>query len=124
MAVKARISVQSAKAKGRNLQKWARDKILEMFPVLEPDDVRSTSMGAGGEDIQLSPAARREIPISVECKANKSIAVYKFYDQAVENCPPGMMPVVVMRADRRRPMAMMDADRFFEMMRDLRNGQR
>ena len=56
---------QSAKAKGRNLQKWVRDLLLENFPTLEADDVRSTSMGAGGEDVQLSPAARKLFKFSV-----------------------------------------------------------
>jgi hypothetical protein len=118
---KKRISVSSAKAKGRNLQQWTRDQILKNFPSLEKDDVKSTSMGAGGEDVQLSPAARREIPISVECKANKLIATYKFYDQAKENCPAGMEPVVVMKADRRSPLVVLDAVAYFELMRRLKN---
>ena len=39
------IKPQSAKAKGRRHQQWVRDKILALFPKLEPDDVRSTGMG-------------------------------------------------------------------------------
>jgi hypothetical protein len=118
---KKRISVSSAKAKGRNLQQWTRDQILKNFPSLEKDDVKSTSMGAGGEDVQLSPAARREIPISVECKSYRLIAAYKFYDQAKENCPSGMEPVVVMKADRRSPLVVLDAVAYFELMRRLKN---
>jgi len=38
----------SGKAKARKLQQMVRDKILEAFPMLEPDDCKSTSMGAGG----------------------------------------------------------------------------
>lgn len=38
------ITTQAAKAKGRNLQKLIRDKILALFPQLEADDVKSTSM--------------------------------------------------------------------------------
>ena len=51
---------RTAKAKGRLGQNEIRDKILETFPDLEPDDVRSTTMGDTGEDIQLSPAARKK----------------------------------------------------------------
>ena len=72
----------SAKNKGRLLQQWVRDQILSRFPSLTIDDVRSTSMGAGGEDIQLSKAARDLFPYTVECKSNARIAVYKFYEQA------------------------------------------
>ena len=46
------MKTSSAKAKGRNLQKWVRDIILESFPGLEPDDVRSITMGDSGEDMQ------------------------------------------------------------------------
>ena len=56
---------RAAKAKGRLGQNEIRDKILETFPELEPDDVKSTTMGDSGEDIQLSPAARRRIPITI-----------------------------------------------------------
>ena len=59
---------RTAKAKGRLGQNEIRDKILETFPDLEPDDVRSTTMGDTGEDIQLSPAARKKIPIKIRIK--------------------------------------------------------
>jgi len=109
-----RISVQSAKAKGRNLQKWTRDKLLEFSDGLEPDDVKSTSMGAGGEDVQLSPAARRQWPISIECKAKKAFAFYKDYDQAKANCPDGAEPILVCKGDRKKPMVIVDAEYFFK----------
>jgi len=63
---------QSAKAKGRVFQQDIRDLILKTYPQLENDDVKSTSMGAGGEDVQLSPAARKILPIQIECKRVKS----------------------------------------------------
>ena len=52
-------TASSSKAKGRLGQQEVRDKILKTFPELEPDDVRSTAMGQSGEDIQLSPRARK-----------------------------------------------------------------
>ena len=41
---------QSAKAKGRNLQKWTRERLIEELDI-HPEDIKSTSMGAGGEDV-------------------------------------------------------------------------
>ena len=76
---------QSAKAKGRKFQQEVRDMILERFPDLTKDDVRSTSMGAQGEDIQLSAAARRLLPIQIECKSKSKSAVHTMYDQAIEH---------------------------------------
>ena len=42
---------RSAKNKGKRLQNKVRDLILEKFNQLEPDDVRSVTMGYIGEDI-------------------------------------------------------------------------
>ena len=56
---------RNAKAKGRLGQQEVRDKLLETFPDLEPDDIKSTIMGDSGEDIQLSPAARKIIPLTI-----------------------------------------------------------
>ena len=72
-------------------------------------------MGCGGEDIQLSPAARHLFPYSIECKAFKSFAIYKVMDQASENCPKGAEPVAIIKADRQKPLAVMDADHFFKL---------
>lgn len=110
------IKPSSAKAKGRRHQQWVRDQILALFPKLEPDDVRSTSMGAGGEDILLSSAARKLFPYSVECKALKSIGVYKFMEQAEANCPSKAEPIAIIKADRQKPLAVIDAEHFFKLI--------
>lgn len=102
----------SAKAKGRTFQQWVRDLLLQYAPSLERDDVRSTSMGAGGEDIQLSPAARKVYPISVECKSRASYAFYKDYDQAVTNSPKDVEPILFCKANHRKPVAIVDAEWF------------
>ena len=59
---------RSSKAKGRRLQNALRDILRETFPILEDDDIKSQTMGMTGEDIVLSPAAKKEIPYSFECK--------------------------------------------------------
>tara|TARA_R110002153_G_scaffold175030_2_gene328339 strand:- start:943 stop:1287 length:345 start_codon:yes stop_codon:yes gene_type:complete len=110
------IKTSSAKAKGRKHQQWVRDQILAVYPQLESDDVRSTSMGAGGEDVQLSPAARKLFPYSVECKAHKTFAIYTVMDQAETNCPKNIQPMAVIKADRRRPLVVLDAEYFFGIM--------
>ena len=109
------MKTQSAKAKGRRLQQWVRDQLIEKLEV-HPEDIESRSMGAGGEDVQLSPAARKLFPYSVECKALKSISVYKFMEQAEANCPPKAEPIAIIKADRRKPLAVMDAEHFFNLI--------
>jgi len=107
---------QSAKAKGRNLQKWMRDLILENFTDLEPDDVRSTSMGAGGEDLQLSPAARRLFPYSVEAKNCERLNVWGAYEQAAANSGKHE-PLLVMKKNRKKPLVVLDAEAFIELVK-------
>lgn len=107
---------QSAKAKGRNLQKWVRDLILETWTDLEPDDVRSTSMGAGGEDLLLSPAARRKFGFSVECKNVEKLNVWSAYEQAEANCG-NHEPLLVMKKNRKKPLVVMDAEAFLELVK-------
>ena len=105
----------SAKNKGRTLQKLVRDKILDTFPELEPDDCKSTSMGAGGEDIQLSPAARKLFPFSVEAKSRASIGVYAWYQQAKTNAPKNTEPLLVIKQNHSKPLVVIDLDAFMEL---------
>ena len=108
------MKTQSAKAKGRRLQQFVRDLILHHHPSLEEDDVRSTAMGQGGEDIQLSPSARKLVPLSIECKSRANYAFYKDLDQATANCPKGSQPVLIAKANHRDPVVIVDAQFFFE----------
>ena len=101
----------SAKAKGRGFQQWVRDMLLEQYSQLEPDDVRSTSMGCGGEDIQLSPAARRLFPFSVECKAQEKLNVYEAYAQACANSGDHE-PILFMKKNHKKPLVVVDAEWF------------
>jgi hypothetical protein len=110
------IKTSSAKAKGRKLQQWVVDKLYDLFPLLEDGDIKSTSMGANGEDVQMSPAARKMIPLSIECKARGSVAVYGWLDQAQTNCPKGSQPILVVKQDRAKPLVVVDAEYFFNLI--------
>lgn len=112
---KRKINVASAKAKGRRLQQYVRDAILSRWTDLEPDDVKSTPMGVGGEDVQLSPLARRQVKLSIECKARKTIPVYGWYSQAKENAPKGTEPILVIKQDRKKPLAVVDFDHYLNL---------
>ena len=70
-------------------------------------------MGAGGEDVQLSPAARSLVPLSIECKNLASMVFYKWMDQAFVNAPKGTEPIVVAKANHRKPVVIVDAEYFF-----------
>lgn len=107
----------SSKAKGRKLQQWVRDTILYIFPSLTTDDVRSTSMGAGGEDVQLSPAARHLIPYQIECKNKSRSQIHTYYQQAKEH--GDHQPLVIVKMDRAETLAIVEAEHFFKLLERL-----
>ena len=118
------MKTSSAKAKGRKLQQDVRDKITTLLKPwgIVAEDVKSTSMGAGGEDVQLSPFARSFLPISIECKRNKSFAVYKMYDQAVAN-GEDYEPVLVIRGDHKKPLVVVDLDHYLFLQGEKLQGE-
>jgi hypothetical protein len=105
----------SAKNKGRQLQQWVANLIKSKFN-LEDADVRSTSMGASGEDILFSPVAARRVGLSVECKSRDRIAVYGFYEQAKTNTPAEREAVCVVKQNRSSPLVVVDAEYFFDIL--------
>lgn len=107
---------QSAKAKGRRLQQMVRDSILSRFPVLTQDDVRSTSMGAGGEDVQLSSQARRLFPYSIEAKNQERLNVWASLDQAKSNAPVGCTPLLVMKRNNDPIRVVLPWDTFLDLV--------
>ena len=109
---------QSAKAKGRNLQKYVVELILRLFPSLLPDDVTSRSMGAGGEDVLLSPMARRLLPISIECKNRASFAIYKDYEQCTANSGCNE-PVLIIKGNRKKPLVVVDLEHYLKLLKSL-----
>lgn len=74
-------------------------------------------MGENGEDIRLSPAARRLFNYSVECKARAKTAVQTDYEQAKRNAPAGAVPLVVSKADRKEPLVTMAWTDFERLIR-------
>lgn len=112
------MKTSSAKAKGRNLQKYVVSHILTMFDSLVGDDVTSRSMGAGGEDILLSPAARKLLPISIECKNRASFAIYKDYEQAKDNSK-SYEPILIVKGNRQKPLAIVDLDHYLRLLYEI-----
>jgi len=110
------MKTQSAKAKGRNLQKWVVSKLIETFDI-HPEDIKSCSMGAGGEDVVMARAAREKFPFSVECKNVEKLNVWDAYEQAKANSS-GYEPIVVMKKNHKKPLVVLDAEHFISMVKD------
>ena len=108
---------RSAKNKGKRLQNKIRDLILEKFDSLEPDDVRSITMGDSGEDILLSPAARRLFPFSVECKNQEKLNIWSALEQAEENSG-NHTPLVIFKRNRTKTYAVLEFDKLLKLLNE------
>ena len=107
---------RSAKNKGKRLQNTVRDVLLETFNTLEPDDIKSAIMGDSGEDIQLSPAARKLIPYSIECKNQEKLNIWSSLEQAESNGEKGT-PVLVFKRNRSKTYAVIEFKEFVDLIK-------
>ena len=108
---------RSSKAKGRRLQNKFRDLLREAFPKLEEDDIKSQTMGMPGEDIVLSPAARKEIPYSFECKNVERLNVWDSLEQAETNAD-NRCPVLVFTRNRKGIYATIPLDILIKLIKE------
>lgn len=71
-------------------------------------------MGVTGEDIQLSPAARKVFPYQVEAKNKATSQVHTYYDQARTHGK--YEPLVIVKKDRDIPLAIVSLDHFLKLV--------
>ena len=113
------MSTKSAKAKGRRLQNLTRDLLRDAFSSLEEDDIKSQTMGMPGEDIVLSPAARKIIKYSFECKNKERLDLWKSLEQAEENSED-RTPVLVIKRNRSKTYAVIEIDHFIDLIKEIK----
>lgn len=110
------MKTSSAKAKGRRLQKWFADKLVEHLEV-DSEDLESRPMGSQGEDIIMGKETRQIFPYSVECKNQESVNVWKSYEQATDNCK-GYEPLLVIKRNNHKPLVVLDAEFFLQLHKE------
>ena len=115
-------SPRSSKAKGRKLQNMVRDALRDAFPALEEDDIKSQTMGMTGEDIILSPAARKQIPFSFECKNVEKLQFWQSISQCEDNCKEDLSPVIIVKKNRREPYACLPIETFIKLIKVMNEG--
>ena len=107
---------RSGKAKGRRLQNKVRDVLIEHFSdKLEPDDIKVAIMGESGEDIKLSPAARKLIPYSFECKNQEKLSIWSSLEQAAENSGD-YPPVLIFKRNRSKTYVTIELEEFIKLI--------
>jgi hypothetical protein len=110
------MKTSSAKQKGRKLQQWMRDLLIKKLDI-HPEDLESRSMGSQGEDLIMARAAREKFPLSIECKNQESVNVWKSYEQAAQNSGE-YEPVVVIKRNQSKPLVVIDAEYFVSMFKE------
>ena len=90
------MKISSAKKKGRRILLELREAILRAFPELCFEDIVIMPTSVGGDDLKLSPAARRVFPFSVEGKNKENLGIFAAIEQAKSNAN-GRPPAVVFR---------------------------
>jgi hypothetical protein len=119
IAKKKRISVQSAKAKGRRLQKYVAEKLSEITGIPHGKDclIQSREMGQSGTDVKLIGDALDKIPLSIECKYCEAWSVNSWIEQAKANQLPDTDWVLCAKRNHNDPVVIIDAKVFFKILK-------
>jgi hypothetical protein len=73
-------------------------------------------MGAGGEDVTLSPKAQEFFPFTVECKAQEGFT--KLYNAYMQACSNGKnIPIVVIKSNKKVPLVTLSLTEFMTLAR-------
>jgi hypothetical protein len=85
---------------------------------IDPEDIESRSMGAGGEDLIMSKAARSKFPFSIECKNQEKLNIWSAWEQANNN--RGIYePLVVIKRNGTTPLVVLDANVFLDYVKGI-----
>lgn len=124
--MKKKIKVSSAKAKGRELQKWVANKISEITGIKCGKDelIESREMGQSGVDIKLIGTVRQLFPFSVECKRCERINLSQFIEQAKANQKENTDWLLVTRRSKEKAVVSIDAEIFFKLYGRIINDNR
>ena len=116
--MKKRISVHSAKAKGRRLQQWVMRKISELtgIPCGKDELIASREMGQSGTDVRLIGKAQKMFPFSVECKYQETWSIPAWIKQAKENRKSGTNWLLFVKKNQHEEIVVLDANVFFDLL--------
>ena len=93
---------------------------------VETNDIESQVMGMTGEDIVLSPLARKIIPYSFECKNQERLNIWSALHQTKKNSD-GRVPVLVFTKNREDIYVSITLTDFIDLIErkpDVKNSRR
>lgn len=122
------MTVKAKKQKGRKLQQDTCAAFLTVGSKrgLLKDDIKSTSMGVAGRDVQFSPAAVAALgDWAVECKRQEALnvtSVFWQHWQKYKKATPQAVPVLVHRKSHTAPLITMTLEDFVTLLDRSING--
>ena len=131
------VTTRSCKAKGRRLQQYVAKELLKTYNKrnvfysdyaidngllwgmvkFEPDDIKSTTMGISGTDVQLSPLAKGIIPFDIECKNQEKWNIPNWWTQCTQNTGKGRSPLLIVSKNRSEKLAILKLEDLFNMIK-------
>jgi hypothetical protein len=110
------MKTKSAKAKGRSACKDLQQLLLGVLPTLTTDDIRVTSSGANGPDLQLSTAAKARLPFSFEVKKQERLNIWDAILQCKKNSTTWEPGVLVFTRNHHSMYAAMELETFLKFV--------
>ena len=108
---------RSRKSKGFGFQREVVELLREHFKdELETDDIKSTSSGVSGVDIQLSPLAQKRFPFACELKRCEKVSLRQWWKQAQANSTEKLKPLVITKQNREEALVVISLQDFLELL--------
>lgn len=117
---KNKITIKSAKAKGRRLQNWTAEKISEItnYEFGKDKPIEARPMGQSGTDIRLESYVYNLFPFYVECKFQEHWNIPEWIEQAKKNSQNENW-LLICKKSRMKPIAILDAELFFDIYKEI-----
>ena len=114
----AKITVASAKGKGRGFQQWVAKQISKITGCEygKDLDIESRQMGGSGVDVILRGEAKKLFPFAVECKRQEKKSIpFSWVEQAKANVGDFKTWLLFCRRSNEKAIVIMDAEEFFKL---------
>jgi len=96
--------------------RWERDVVNRLKAIGFTDAKRGFQMRGGAAECPDVSAG----PFHIECKVGKKPPIRTALETAVTTCPKGMVPVAVIKEDRREPYIVMPLEDFEDLIKEWR----
>lgn len=110
------MNTSSAKAKGQRAAKEVKELLHKFSPDLETDDIIVTPSGVPGEDLRLSPKARKKFPFAIEIKNQETAKIWAWMKQAQSHRQKDYTPLVIFKRNRETLKVCLELEDFLKLL--------